>query len=340
MLERLSICFARFVTTLCVLTLAAVCGSPAFAVLIVDDQWRDTNRNQPTTAAAAGPHSENGVDADGDGDIESVWYRSGTSGTMAVTQPGGGAAINGSPNVLRTNTVTGTSASWTTYFTPDASEVNLASAGDKMTVTWVFTPITVNAGSTSATGLRLAVVDATTAGRVTTDATPGNDTYAGYAMFMQMRTTLTATNPFRLHERTAPGTASALLSATGSWTALDNEEGVGVTGYTSDVEYTFEMSFTRTATNSLEIAASMTGGSVGGDGTLNVSFEDVSPNSFKFDTFAIRPSTLEDSAAFFETSLFRVEFTSAVPEASSFLLVGLVGMLTAGVSGLRRRRAG
>jgi hypothetical protein len=337
---RRKFCNAELFSMILSMVACGLSASPALAALVVNDQWRDTNRTEPTTTTTAGPYSENGVDADGDGDIESRWWRSGTSGTMNVNQPGGGAAINGSPNVLRTNTTTATSASWTTYFTPESTTVNLANQGDSMLVTWKFTPITVNSASTSGSGFRLAVVNSTSTGRVAADATPISDTYTGYAIFMNMNTTLGAADPFALLERTNPAVASAFLSAGGSWTQLDDEETSGVAGYTSGTEYTFTMSFAHNNSDGLDIAASMTGGSVGGDGSLNVTFTDTTPNgsSFAFDTFGLRPSTLEDSAAFFETSLFRVEFFAApVPEVSSFLLLGLVGALTGGLHRLLRR---
>jgi hypothetical protein len=318
--------FARFSALMLVITATLTWTTSAQAVMVVNDQWHDTTRTDPT---AANGYSENGTDSDGDGSIESAWYRSGTGGTMAVVASGGGAAVNGAPNVLRTNVSTGTSASWTTYFTPEGSEVNLAAVGDSMTVTWVFTPGSMNSASTSATGFRLGVVD-TTGGRISSDITPlSTATYSGYGIFMNMNTTISATDPFRLHERSAPATASNLLSATGSWTALDDEETTGTTGYAAGTTYTFTMSFTHNAANGLDIAASMTGGSVGGDGSLNVTFTDTTPNgsSFKFDTFALRPSTLEDAGTPFDTSLFRVEFTpAAIPEVSSFLLLGMVGL--------------
>src|SRR5262249_6110112 len=149
----------------------------------------------------------NGTDSDGDGDLESAWYSTGS--TVSV-----------SPGHLVT-TVGGSSASWTTYFTPEASPVTLSSAGDQIRVTWVFTPTGVGS-STSGSGLRLALVDSPSAARRTSDGSPSDSTYAGYGMFMNMATTMGSSAPFELIERAAPGTSAAFLSDSGNtvWAPL------------------------------------------------------------------------------------------------------------------------
>jgi hypothetical protein len=90
------------------------------------------------------------------------------------------------------------------------------------------------------------------------------------------------------------------------------------------------MSVTKTAVGA-DIAASMTGTGLGPGGNgLSVTFSDPTPEAFIFDTFALRPGTPETTATSFDTSLFQVQFTpaTAVPEMSSFLLVGAVGLAT------------
>lgn len=291
---------------------------PARAQILVNDTWIDGLRTDPASPI----YSENGVDGDVDGNLESAWFR------------GGAGAMSVASGILQKTTGAGASSSWSTYFTPDASPVTLLNTGDQLRITWAFTPTTVNSASTGQ-GFRMAIVDTPNAARVATDASPGSSTYSGYGMFMNMNTTLGNSNPFQLMERTAPGTSSALLSASASWTGLDDEETSGVTGYASGTLYTFVFTATRTVAGELDLAASMTGGSIGGDGALNVSFTDTTPNggSFSFDTFSLRPSTLEDSAAQFDTSLFRVEL-AVVPEPTTFALAA-VGALT--LVALRRR---
>jgi pectate lyase len=287
---------------------------PGHATVLVNDTWQDGTRTDP----AAPVYSENGTDLDSDGDLESAWFNNGN--TMTAT-PG---------HLVTTLPANGTSsASWTTYFTPESSPVTLAGAGDQLKVTWIFTPTGVNSGSTSASGLRLAVVDSPSASRLTSDGSPGSSTYAGYGMFMNMATTLGSSTPFQLMERNAPGTSSALLSSSGSWTALANGATSGHIGYASGTQYTFVMTVTRNSANGLDIVAIMTGGSLNNTGSASASFTDSSPGSFTFDTFALRPSSATDSASTFDTSLFKVEFIPGATPASidldpqdQFVLVG------------------
>jgi pectate lyase len=287
---------------------------PGYATVLVNDTWQDGTRTDP----AAPVYSENGTDLDSDGDLESAWFNNGN--TMTAT-PG---------HLVTTLPANGTSsASWTTYFTPESSPVTLAGAGDQLKVTWIFTPTSVNSGSTSASGLRLAVVDSPSASRLTSDGSPGSSTYAGYGMFMNMATTLGSSTPFQLMERNAPGTSSALLSSSGSWTALANGATSGHIGYASGTQYTFVMTVTRNSANGLDIVATMTGGSLNNTGSASASFTDSSPGSFTFDTFALRPSSATDSASTFDTSLFKVEFIPGATPASidldpqdQFVLVG------------------
>jgi pectate lyase len=270
-------------------------AGPSHAAVLINDTWQDSTRTDPT---AANGYSENGTDADFDGDIESVWYFTGSSGTSMTASPGHLIATVGSG-----------SSSATTYFTPESSPVDLASAGDTLKITWVFTPSNVTTTGTSQ-NFRLAVVDSPSAARRTSDGSPADSTYAGYAMFMNMATTLGNSAPFQLRARISPGTSAAFLSSSSSltWSALANGATSGNTGYASGTQYTFVMTFTRTATNGLDITATMTGGSLNNTGSASVSYSDSAPNSFVFDTFGLRPSSAADSASLFDTTLFEVEF--------------------------------
>ncbi|HSY17565.1 MAG TPA: immunoglobulin domain-containing protein [Candidatus Acidoferrales bacterium] len=270
----------------------------SWATVLVNDTWQDSTRTDP----AAPVYSEYGTDTDGDGDLESAWFNTGNTMTAS---PG---------HLVTTLPANGTgSASWTTYFTPESTPVTLANTGDALKITWVFTPTGVNGSSSSPTGLRLAVVDSPSAARITSDTSPGNGTYAGYGMFMNMATTLASSTPFQLIERTAPGTSAALLSSSGTstWTPLANGATSGHTGYVSGTQYTFVMTLTRNASSGLDIVATMTGGSLNNTGSASVSYSDSAPNSFTFDTFALRPSSANDSATSFDTSLFKVEALTA-----------------------------
>jgi pectate lyase len=274
-----------------------------YATILVSNVWNTGIRTYPAYNDTNSPYSEMGVDYNSSGDFESAWFNANgtltsSTGHLIGTMPDDGTS----------------SASWTTYFTTEASPVTLAGAGDQLKITWVFTPSGVNAGSTSSSGLRLAVVDSPPASRLTSDGSPGSSAYAGYAMFMNMATTLGSSSSFQLMERNAPGTSSAFLSSSGSWTALANGAGKSVIGYANGTQYTFVMTFTRNASDGLDITATMTGGSLDNTGSASVSYSDSAPNSFTFDTFGLRPSSASDSASSFDTTLFEVEF---IPGATS-----------------------
>src|SRR5262245_44678316 len=129
-----------------VLLAAGVSGllvRPASAVTntLISDTWKDGNDTEPAAPQYAENNGFNGSDADGDGDKESVWFQGG----------------NGSLNPLNANSgplrgdITGTTASatWSTYLTPEGSEIKLAQAGDSVKLTWVFSLTNVNASNTS-----------------------------------------------------------------------------------------------------------------------------------------------------------------------------------------------
>lgn len=306
--------------------LAVLAPAMSHASVVVNDTWSDADRTDP----AAPTYSENGVDSDVDGNRESAWYNGG-SGATAVASAG---HLVLTP---RTAAAGGGSASWTTYFTPEASPVTLANNGDSIHVTWRFTPSGVNASNTSQ-NLRVALVDSPSAARLTAEGAPGSGGYTGYAMFMNMGQTLGASNSFRLEERTnpGPGGSGAMLGTTSDWTALGTTGATnGAAGYASGTSYSFDMTITRTAAG-VDILSTMTGGNLNNAGTASIAFSDPTPNgnSYTFDTFSIRPSDAASTADSFDTTLFKVEtnFGATAPEPTSLLAVAAGGLL------LRRRR--
>jgi pectate lyase len=198
------------------------------------------------------------------------------------------------------------SGSWTTYFTPESGPVTLSSAGDQLKVTWVFTPTGVSTSNTSQ-GFPVAVVDSPSAARLTSDASPSSAAYTGYAVFMNMGQTLNHSHSFQLMVRNASGD---LLSSAGLWTGVADGATKGNHGYDSGTQYTFVMTITRNATNGLDIVATMTGGTLNNSGVASASYTDGTPNggSYSFDTFALRPNTVDKSASQFDTALFKVEY--------------------------------
>lgn len=280
---------------------------PTQAGIIVNDTWQDADRTDPASPV----YSENGVDSDADGDIESAWFRSGT-GSSTTMSPGHMIHAGG----------TGGSMSLTTYFSP--TTVTLNNIGDQLSLTWVFTPSGVTTTSTGNQDMRLAIVDSGT--RISTDVTPANQVYTGYGIFFNMRAgTLGNSAAMRVMEWAVAGGANNLLSTGGAWaTDATAAAVVGTTpGFTSGNTYTLFWSITKTATGA-DIYQSITdsGGTLDGDGVLDLSYSDATAQALSFDTFALRPQTPELTATSFDTTRFTVEFNS-VPEPGVATLVGL-----------------
>jgi hypothetical protein len=289
---------------------ASLVGSTtsSHAATLVSDMWSDGTRTDPASPV----YSEMGVDSDSDGNLESAWFGNNvTSGVPSLTVPSAGT--------LR-GAVATSSVSWTTYFTPEGSEVNLANNGDSLRITWDFTPTGVNSSNTSQ-NFRIALVDSPSSARLTTDNAPGSAAYAGYALFLNVGQTTGRSTPFQLLERTAAN--SDLLSTSANWGNAVNAAGFGngAVGYVDGQAYELVMTLTRNG-SSLDIAATMTGGNINSTGNVSVSTTDASPNSFVFDTFSLRPSNASTTASQFDTSRFKVEFTT-VPEIGSLWLMGL-----------------
>ena len=271
------------------------------ANILVNDTWQDGTRTDPTPANG---YAENngvvGTDTDNDGDLESAWFSSSSS---ALTVPAAGDLRAVQP---------ANSLTWLTYFTPEGSEVTLG-VGDTLKITWVFTPTTVNTGNTSQ-DFPLAVVNTPSGLRRTSDGSVAQALFAGYAMFMNMGQTLGNDTPFSLEEWVATS-SDDLLSSSGNWGAngtakasLANGATSGNHGFDSGTQYTFTMTFTHNVTNGLDITATMIGGTYNNSGTGTVSYTDSTPNSFKYDTFAIRPAHSSTTAGQWDTSLFKVEY--------------------------------
>ena len=300
-------------------------ASSARAGTIVNDTWIDGTDSDP----ASPTYSENGVDSDGDGNLESAWFQGGVGSLDPV-------GANGPLRGNMTPPPNASSASWTTYFTPEAGPVTLGQ-GESMKVTWQFSLSNVNTSNTSQ-NFRVALVDSPSATRIAAaNGSPGSGAYTGYSMFMNMGQTLGNNSPFQLRERVVSGD---LLGTSGNWGAngtanagLANGATNGATGYTAGPTYTMVWDLTHTLTDELAINVSMTGGTLDTDGVASVSVVDASPNGFTFDTFGIRPSGTTTTAELFDTSLFKVEY-NAVPEPASISLLAMGG----GSAMLRRRR--
>ena len=333
----------RIFSTVAAAAAMLACGGSVAAAIVVSDTWLDTTRNSPGPAA----YSEFANDQDSDGNIESAWFNSG--GTMSVVAPGGGAPVNGSNNIMRvavnTTPAGGSNTgndSFETYFTQPGGAVTLANPGDFIKVTWTFTPTGIN-NSNTGQSLPIALVNTNGVARLTADNnSPASGAYQGYAMFTNMKTgNLGNGNSFELRER---GTTNGAFLSTGSeWLSYPTKVNGATTatpGYTEGAEYTFVMSLTLNASAGLDIAASMSGSGIGGAGNqISIAFTDTTPNSLSYNMFGLAPASGANTAAQFDTSFFQVETNTAVPEISSFLMVGLVGAGGLAIRRLRRQKS-
>ena len=288
----------RVNSVLLTLTTVGVFALSSQANTIVNDTWADGNRT------SSGP--------DGGG-IDSPWFAS--TGTSLTAVPGTMSATIGAGSLT-----------YLTYYAPQGSPLTLASAGDNLLITWVFTPRNVDVSNTSQ-GFNLAV--ALTPTQAIADGSFANQAFKSYAMFMNMGQTLGNANPFQLREWSASGTGS-LLGTSGNYTSLANGATSGNTGYASDTQYTYTMSLTLNGTGGLDIVSTMTGGSLNNAGFATISFSDATPNTLSFDTFEVRPSGSASAGTQIDTTHFEVDFTQ-IPEPATFALggLGLLGLVLA-----------
>ena len=289
-----------------VFALTAACAfatsSYATDTILVNDIWADGNR---TSTSPGG---------------DSAWFSS-VGADLTVPAAGDMRAA-----------VPANSLSETTYFTSKT----LANTGDELKFTWTFTPNGTLTANTSQ-AFNLAVVNGAT--HLSADgASPASQVYAGYAMFMNMAATLGNSNPYALKEWILGATAGNLLSSSGNWGAngvsgtLVNGATSGNTGYAIGTPYTLVMTLTRNASSGLDIVTTTTGGSLNGTGSATDTYTDTSPNTFTYDTFALRQTGSPSGASQIDTSHFEVEFlTVDVPEPGTLTLagLGLIGLVFA-----------
>lgn len=298
-----------------ILVLGGLCAAaqPAWAIVVVNDTWKDGTDTDPDPANG---YSEYKVDIDGDGDIESAWFQGG-EGTLNPFDTGGGVFVQRG-NILGDDTPSTTaSSSWTTHFTPEGSEINLAGDQDAIKLTWTFSLTNVNATNGSQ-NFRIALVDTPDGTRNTMNGSVPSGAYRGYALFANMGVTLGHPNPLRLMRRNVD--SGDILGASGNWLGIGTTGATnGNHGYDPATNYTLTWLITRDASNNLIHDVQMAGGTLDNDGLAQVLFTDTTVvdealggprGSYKFDTFGIRPSSAASTAEIFDTKLFKVEFLS------------------------------
>jgi hypothetical protein len=205
----------------------------------------------------------------------STWYVSGL---------GSGSVEDSTAGALR---IAGASNTWTTltYFTGSASPATLG-VGDSLKLTLSFE---VQKQATSGDNtLRIALLNSG-GKRLSADATASQiatfSAYTGY--YVNVRPTLPddSSATFGLSKRT--GTSNYLL--TSAYTTVPASSGGGTTASSSnslkpDTLYSFEVTYTRTSANALNVSVAMSGA---GLDNYTYAFNDTSSPFTAFDTFAI-----------------------------------------------------
>jgi len=299
------------------LALVILCGMAlsiyAADTVIVNDTWADGDRT------SAGP--------DGSG-IDSTWY---ASAGAANTVPAAGDMRWAIPAGSLFNT---------TYF-PSATSpygpagVTLSTVGQTLAVSWTFSLTGLNA--TNGNQNFLVAVANTPGTHLTTDASPSSQIYSGYSSFMNMGQTLGNSAPFALKEWILPS-AGNLLGTSANWGAngaagnLATTGTSGNAGFNASITYNYYMSFTLGASGDLLITNSITGTGLNGVGNETVTYDDLTPNTLTFDTFAVRTGTSSATASQFDTSHFQVDLITpgAVPEPTTLALSALGVLAWAG----------
>ena len=300
----------------CILIGALLTSVPsAEAALIVNDSWADGGR-------------DNGADP-----LDTNWWTSAASagievsvGSMGMVTGSSGRGIHG---IFPTQT--------------------LANIGDALKATYTFTtPATVGTGGTG--GFRVGLFD--TLGRAALDANitssssvfepaygyfgAGTVGLPGYMMDMDVGT---GAEDFSFRQHDTPITATTptgrLMGTTTGFTQISPTGPDGAFTFAPNTTYTGSVTITRSSATELQLTGAL--------GAASHTVTDVfdSP-SFGMLAFWANSNLFGTSSAAntanngIDFSNIKIEFTAAVPEASSFCLV-LVGAM--GAIGARRRRA-
>src|SRR5690349_2182737 len=108
-------------------TVSCALASSSRATVLVNDTWLDGTRTDPTASGTPAYAENNGVtavDSDGDGNLESAWFRGGSGGTLTVQTVGGQNELDG--------TAGASSVHYYTYFTQPSTKVTLSNPGDEL----------------------------------------------------------------------------------------------------------------------------------------------------------------------------------------------------------------
>ena len=289
-------CNNTFATsTVATVTLTAPAETPAGLVLhdtfIDPDLGFDDRSNPPITSS------------------NSVWYTANTDTLTAFEQVGN---MVGTP-------LAGSSSLWLGYFTEtNASPIHLA-VGRALKVTL---PFVANSFSsfTNNGSLRIGLFDYFDgAVRIEADGPAAGGSRGngrgvrGYMLNLDFGPTFSNNSPLQLLARSFLEDDN-LMGSIGSYESFGSgPAGGGFSGapaFTAGTEYRLEFVVSRTAVDSVDVTATITGGGTNWSHTIN----DTNYVYRRFDSIAIRPNSLETSADSFAFPEFRVEvIDSAVP---------------------------
>jgi hypothetical protein len=258
--------------------------------LILDDIWADGTRTDTSLPD------------------DTAWFAN-SAPSLTNYAPGSmtGIADSGGPRV------------WLTYFTTNpAAPVDLA-VGEQLKATLVFIPTDVAtfAGGTGR-GLRVGLFNFADGGtRASADGwfvggSAGSGTnVTGYLLNQCFYTVFQVDAPMQLWVRTNLPSGS-LMGTLANYLQVGDSGPTGYSnapGFVSGTQYTLEFSAARTAANSVDVSARITGGGL----DLFNSAADAAYACHRFDCFAIRAGSVTDAAASFTFTEFKVEVLPVTP---------------------------
>lgn len=311
-----------------VATVTLTAPTPTPEGLIMDDtfldpDWGFNSRNNPPLSIT-----------------NSLWYTD--SDESDPSQPGLYAYLQGGNLLGRPRP--GGSSLWLGYFVASNDVVHL-DVGRAIKVTLPFTPDSF-ASHTNNAGLRMGLFDYFDSGtRITQDGSDVSGSRGaatgvrGYMLNLDFGPTFSVNSPLQLLGRTflpdinLMGTVNDYLSF-GSGPAGGGFS--NAPAFQAGTQYTLEFTAARTAVNTVDVTASITGGAT----NWTWSITDTNLAYHRFDSFAIRPNSLGTSADTFTFPDFKVEvIEAAIPilpfnVSGQLLSPGVVALTWDSVSGV------
>ncbi|MBC8096036.1 MAG: hypothetical protein H7Y43_09505 [Akkermansiaceae bacterium] len=267
--------------------------------LVVDDNWSDFSRNDP-------PFATN----------NSIWFAS-----SAPSLDASSGTMVGIP-------VSQSSRLWVGYFVDLTASLPVhLEMGRTLKATLVFTPTSFNQ-FTGNSGLRFGLFDYSDGGtRLSGDGFGSGSTgnglnVRGYMLDQDFGTNFSLGLPMAILARNGLGDPN-LMGSSGSFITLTN----GPTGaalanapaFAGGTNYTLEFSVNRLALNTTEVTARLTGGGSNWVTTV-IDSRFAYP---RFDSFAIRPNSLETTADSFNFTSFKVEVLQNSSPVSPFNITAI-----------------